>query len=268
MNVQYDYNSVKSALKLLGITKNDTLFTHSNIGFFGIPAEGKSIDIACEIIFKALRDVIGDKGTIVVPTFTYSFPESKTFNYDEPSKSCGIFSEYVRKLKDSIRSEDPSYSVSANGYKAKLLTNNINQNSFGSDSFFSRFLEEDGKICNFNMDAGSTFVHYVERVLKVPYRYDKTFKGVFKKNNFEETRENTIWVRYLKYKETEANFSVLNEISRNKRLFLTSKLGRGFIGCISAKNTMKIINETIASRPWFLTKFETLGKIPKLPFDI
>ena len=41
-----------------------------------------------------------------------------------------------------------------------------------------------GKICNINLDSGSTFIHYFERKLKVNYRYDKTFLVFWKKKNF------------------------------------------------------------------------------------
>ena len=40
--------------------------------------------------------------------------------------------------------------------------------------------------CNLNFDAGSTFVHYVERSLKVPYRFDKSFSGIFRRKGKEE----------------------------------------------------------------------------------
>ena len=54
----------------LGLVKGDTVFISSNIVALGKISEGKNKHDYCEVYFKALIDVLGKTGTIVVPTYT------------------------------------------------------------------------------------------------------------------------------------------------------------------------------------------------------
>ena len=106
-------------------------------------------------------------------------------------------------------------------------------------------------------------MHYVERKLGVPYRFDKMFSGLFRKGNTEEKRNATIWVRYWA-KGTEAKFEPFDQLAREKGLYKTTKIGRGFVGMISAEDTYRLIKDTLPSRPWFLTQAEETGLAPDL----
>jgi aminoglycoside 3-N-acetyltransferase len=169
----------------------------------------------------------------------------------------------LRKLPDSYRSEEPNISVAAIGKKAKKITQEIPENAYGSDSFFDRFHREGGVICNLNFDAGSTFIHYVERCLKVPYRFDKKFSGVVWKNEKKERRTSTIWVRYIT-RGTVAKFDSLDRLARSQNLYRTAPVGRGFVGTITAEDTFNLIQKVLPLRPWFLTEAEILGIEPNL----
>lgn len=202
---------------------------------------------------------LGDKGTLVVPTFTYSFPRKQVFDPFGSPSAMGVFAEWVRCHPDSIRSEDPCYSVAAIGRNASSLVKNIPQNSFGTDSFFDRFYRSQGKVLNFNFDAGSTFIHYVERKLGVQYRFDKTFNGMILKNGATHPADSTIWVRYLSDDALEFDSKPFDKLTREKNLFRVVSMGRGQIGLITAQDTYNCIQKTLPDRPWLLTKAESLG---------
>lgn len=235
------------------------IFTHSNLGFFGRPEGVVGSAQLCEMFFGAIMAVLGENGTLVVPTFTYSFPRKQVFDPLESPSAMGIFAEWVRCHPDSIRSEDPCYSVAAIGGNAASLVGNVPPNSFGDDSFFDRFYRAGGKVLNMNFDAGSTFIHYVERKLDVPYRFDKTFGGVITRNGEKHPSSSTIWVRYMSDNALEFDSKPFNKLARENDVFRVESLGRGQIGIISAKDTYKLIYETLPQRPWFLTKAELLG---------
>ena len=257
----YSLESLISALIDIGIKKGDIIFSHSNIGYLGIPEGECTVENACSTILKAFLEVIGNEGTLCVPTFTYSFSQNKIFDPDITNSDCGIFTEYIRKHPNSYRSEDPCVSVSAIGKDAKRLTENIPVNAYGDNCFFNRFHRLNGKICNMNFDAGSTFIHYFERKLKVPYRFDKTFSGTMIKCNKSYKRNSTIWVRYLT-DGTSPKFEPFDLLAKKKHYYKTAKIGRGMIGSITVEDTYHLIKETISKRPWFLTEAEELGIIP------
>lgn len=264
MGAQYNRNDVTAALKKLGLVKGDVVFSHSNVGFFGIPEEGKSAEVACRVVLDAFMDVLGEEGTLIVPTFTYSFPKREVFVPDETPSPCGIFTEFLRKLPGVCRSEDPCISVAAIGGRAEEFTRNVPENSYGPDSFFDRFYRAHGTICNLNFDAGSTFVHYVERALKVPYRFDKTFKGQIEKKGILYDRKSTIWVRYVSSEHTSAVFEPFDQLATSVGMYKREKVGRGFIGAITAEDTFNLIKKTLPVRPWLLTLAERTGVIPEL----
>lgn len=251
--MNYNKEEIISALDKLKLERGDSLFIHSNIGFFGILEGAKNIEDVCEIFFDSIFQYIGENGSIFVPTFSYSFPREQLFNPLLPSKM-GAFSDWVFKNSDSVRSLDSSYSVCGVGKNAIQMTENASLNSFGANSFFSRFHNNGGKILNLNFDAGSTLIHYFERLLDVSYRFDKTFKGSSLIDGREQNSQSTIYVRYLSDDALQYSSKLFTKIALERNLFFIENIGRGSIGLISTSDTFKIISDEIIKSPYFLTK--------------
>ena len=133
--------------------------------------------------------IIGNDGTLINPTYTYTiskirhgvnFKKKENFSLQSETQ-LGFFSNYIVKKKIGLRSEDPFFSCIAIGKKNKEIVKNISTNSFDENSVFSRLLKLNVKFLNFNFN-GYTFIHYIERKLKVKYRFDKEFTGFIQKN--------------------------------------------------------------------------------------
>ena len=76
------------SLKKIGIKNKDNLFIHSDVGLLKEYKNKKELNQTCKIIIKQLQKVVGKEGTIVFPTFTYSFPNKKHFViFPESSKN-------------------------------------------------------------------------------------------------------------------------------------------------------------------------------------
>lgn len=254
----YTPAELRAVLEDLPISRGDTLFSHSNLGFFGRAEGVGSAGAVCRLFAESVLERIGPEGTLVVPTFTYSFPKGEVFDPDATASDMGMFSEWVRRHADAQRSFDPCYSIAAIGGAATGLTADVPENSFGPDSFFDRFYHAGGKILNLNFDAGSTFVHYVERCLDVPYRFDKTFTGRVLMRGEERAARSTIWVCYRSDDALVASFEPFDRLARENGLFETRPLGRGEVGLITAADTDDLIRQTLPSRPLFLTRAEAL----------
>ena len=256
----YERADIDSALAALPLEPGDITFIHSNIGFFGRLAATAGIGELCTSFLAAIFRRLGPGGTVVVPTFTYSFPRGEIFDIDQSVSGMGAFAEWVRRHPGAMRSRDPCYSVAALGARAEELTRNAPVNSFGAGSFFQRFGTAGGKVLNLNFDAGSTYLHYVERELHVPYRFDKSFAGIIRQDGVEHPATSTIWVAYRSECDAlEAAFEPFDELARASGKFVTASLGRGEIGVISAPDIFALVETTLPLRPWFLTRAETLG---------
>lgn len=260
-NWHYSAYDIYYAMESLGIKRGDILFIHSNIGFFGRCAAVKSPDDLCKSFYMAIRDQIGDEGTICVPAFTYSYPCGLPFEKSALTKM-GTFAEWIRTHPLAYRSLDPCYSVAAIGADAKKLVTCVSRNSFDRNSFFGRFYRSNGKILNMNFDAGSTFIHYVERDLNVPYRFDKSFHGTTIEGGLEYSTTQTIWCRYM-HPLLEARFEAFDKRARAWETFKTAKLGRGEVGVISARDTRNLVKLALMEHPWFLTKAYEVGEVPR-----
>ena len=148
-----DYNSNKlyKALKKIGLKKNDVIFCHSNLGFFGKFKNAKNKNDLCNFFYKQIFKIIAKNGTLIVPTFSYSYFNKEVFYKNQtPSLRMGMFSEWVRKKRNSLRSSDPNFSISAIGKLKKFFTENSDKNTYSHKSFFGKFHTFNGKILNFN----------------------------------------------------------------------------------------------------------------------
>lgn len=264
MDAHYDRNTLAGALEQVGLRRGDTVFSHSNIGFFGLPSEGSTPETVTEVILGAFRDVLGPEGTLVVPTFTYSFCKGEPYDPERSPSTCGTFTEAVRRHPDSERSLDPIFSVAAVGGRAEEMTKDVSEECFGRDSFWDRFLEAEGVICNLNFDAGSTFIHFVERELDVPYRYDKLFPGTFVENGEKRRGAAIFFCHDLTNPDTEAVFEPFDEVARERELVRSADVGRGSVVSIRARDNYKLIQDEIDRNPWFLTAAGKQDREPTL----
>lgn len=253
MKSSYNRRDIVDALLQLGLKEGDCVFVHANLGFFG-RLEGASTPEAYGSAFlDSFRAVIGSSGTVCVPVFTYSFCKGQPFDPAVTCSSMGMFSEYVRQHGEAVRSCDPNFSIAAMGRLAKGLTDNAPAYSFGADSFWERFLRTNGVICNLNFDAGSTFVHFVERCNAVPYRFDKGFRNLLRTD--DGWREETFYhfVRHLDRPAEDTSMPKVDALLRKRGLVRTARLGRGYVLAISSREYFDCLTERILKDPYILT---------------
>lgn len=252
MSSDYTFSDISSALRDAGIKEGDSVFTHSNLGFFGTLDGANSKEEYCKIFYTAIRNVIDETGTFVVPTFTYSFTDGDFFDPTKTASDMGMLSEYIRTHPDSLRSTDPNFSVAAIGPKAEYFTIDSPSHSFGQDSFWERFLAVQGQFCNLNFDAASTFLHYVERCLDVPYRWDKPFSGTICQEDSKERRVFYHFVRDLKTDDHTPDFAAFDEYATQKDAVDRVNLGKGQVVKISAQDKYDIAEDGYLNDPSFL----------------
>ena len=226
----FDYTAMdlRSAIANCGVSSGDTIFVHSNLGMFGRMDGGVTPELLCMDAVRVAREVIGLYGTVCVPCFSHT--------------PCGMFSENVKSHPHAAISDDPMFTVATLGRQAKRLVANTGVESFGEDSFWDRFLVERGKIVNFNFDAGSTFIHFVERRLNVPYRSDRLIGGSI---YFSRSLEDPLAV---------PRFERFDKLAREAGYVRTAKVGRGAVNVITASDTVRLIEDTIKREPYFLTE--------------
>ncbi len=256
MSVSYTAEDLVDAVSRCGVEAGDVIFVHSNIGYSGRMEGVRSLDDLCARTVDALLEVIGPNGTLVVPTFSYSFGSDKPERRYDPAATpsdCGALSEYVRKLPEAVRSVEPMFSVAAVGAKKVELTKDVSADCFGAGSFWERFLSVEGKVCNLNFDAGSTFIHYVERKLDVPYRQNRAMSGELWDGSRWKAAEVVFFCRDMNDPGATARFEMFDKLAREAEIVATQPVGRGSVVVVSARDTEDFIRSQITRTPDFLT---------------
>lgn len=101
-------------LHLLGLKEDALVVAHSSLRNFGYVIGG------AETVIDALLEVVGEKGTVMMPTFTPSVSASE-FDLQKTSSETGIITEAFRHRRGVIRSNDPRHSFAAIGKEAFTL---------------------------------------------------------------------------------------------------------------------------------------------------
>ena len=180
---RYDFTE---SLRRSGVAPGVTVFCHSNIAFFGPVENVQTITELSDFVLNCFFDVLGPTGRLVLPAFTYSFgsdKETKIFDPLEPVSSMSSLTSSVFASGSYHRSLDPMLSVVSICHDSESLVSDVGNICFGPNSIWSRLYACDALICNLNLDSGSTFLHWVERELMVPYRKDIRLDGTILSSN-------------------------------------------------------------------------------------
>lgn len=221
------YHDFIDVLKKAGIEKGDIIFVHSDISVFGKLAT-QDTDFLLNCLVDALKESVGPEGTVVMPTFTYSFCKNEIYNVISSKSIVGVLTEFFRKKEEITRSMHPIFSVAVWGkHKKELLE--LGKDSFDKDSVFGKLHKINGKIVFLGAPFQScTFIHHIEQMHGVPYRHIKHFKGKIQTKTVEHEDECTYLVRHLD-KNVNTLLSKLENHLLTKGIMKEKMLGNGRI---------------------------------------
>lgn len=223
----FTFEDVVETLKKLGANKAKILYIHTDIGF------GKPLVKRKEFISKLYEAIIslGVK-TLIFPTYTFSFCNYEDYDIKNSKTTMGILNEYARTQENSFRTRDPLMSVCVIGEVPEEF-HNLSNLSCGEGSSFDIMSKSDENMFLFfgaKPTECFTFLHYVEAVYKVPYRYDKEFEGnIIDENGLKSKEKYLLYTLYdtvipyvkIDFQNHLENKNILNKISfGEKELFL------------------------------------------------
>lgn len=240
-NKKYSNFDLIKAFENLGIKKGDILCVHSELFNFGIPLLKKNEFL--QTIIDCFFEVIGKEGTLIMPTFTYSFCKNEVYDKLNSKSEVGILTEYFRKCEGVKRTNDPIFSFAIKGAESQLF-NVQNSSCFGENSGYDILAKNNGKIIYFGLDWAHTFIHYIEEKFKVDYRYFKTFKGIIKDKEIQYKKEIQYYVRYLD-KQSELNLEKINTILNNADILYKIHFSGSIISYIDTNKFENIITNEL-----------------------
>lgn len=249
--MSYSLDLLEATLDALGIQVGDNIYCHANLGLFGKLENCNSSSQLAQTFYENIRCRIGASGTLVLPSYTYSFCTGNNFDLVQTPSKMGILSEHARKILRFSRTRDPLLSVLVQGPLEKEFCSALINICHGPNSHFGLVHSYDFKILCLN-HFGNTFLHYIERQLKVAYRFDKSFYGKYvEPTNSIDNMQANLWVRILedRYQHSPRKFHTKSTKSGVNK-YLT--LGNGFITIGNAKNIYDLVSCEINKNKSFL----------------
>src|SRR5512134_2702773 len=111
------FDKLVEGFRKLGVEEGDTLLVHSSYKSLG------AVDGGPQIVINALEAVLGEEGTLVMPTFSFNFNKGMPWDVRSTPSKMGILTELVRNEPRSKRVFHPIYSFAILGKHAEMLGN-------------------------------------------------------------------------------------------------------------------------------------------------
>ncbi len=164
---EYTRAELRWYIEHAGVCPGDVLIVHSSLKAIGW-ITGGPINL-----IRALRDVLGSTGTLIMPTFTFSLAgwDFPPFNPSVTRSRVGLLTDTFWRLPGVIRSIHPTHSFAAQGPLAGDMTRNaLEYQPLGIGSTVDRARQAGAKILllGVGQDRNST-VHLAESMSAMPY---------------------------------------------------------------------------------------------------
>ncbi len=193
----------------VGLVPGDIIDVASDMMSIMMYCRRKKLRFDPNHLLDALKEKVGEEGTVMIRTFTWDFCHDTPFDIKKSPSRSGSLGDVAMKREDFKRTQHAIYSWMVWGKYQEELCAMTNSSAFGLDTPFDFLDKKNGKqmvIGNLTTTA-CTQIHHCEALAEVPYRLDKVFKGEYVDENGEiSLREYSMHVRPL-------NMNVSNEVT-------------------------------------------------------
>lgn len=167
--------------ELSWIQKGDFLYVVSDMLELAKVTREQGARFNANDLIDKLQQLVGEEGTIVFPTFNWDFCKGVPFDYYKTPSKTGALTKAALKREDFRRTAHPIYSFAVWGKDSDRLMADASVDCFGPGTIFEYMYEVDAKGISIGIPIleGLTYVHHVEQMVGVPYRYHKEFTAEY-----------------------------------------------------------------------------------------
>lgn len=252
LKVHVAKEDIKAGLRRLGLKNGDRVGVHSSLSRFGV------VDGGANAVIDALLEVVGEEGTIVMPTYstnrvgmkltpaeaaaglTWKF---KILPYDSNATPCwtGIIPETFRKRPSVLRSSHPTHSKAAAGRYAKEIVENEDSSALGS---WKKLLELDGYILFIGIGLRAcSSMHLAEERVKLPQHLAE--KTTLPKNLVEKYPATQWDICYGPY----PNFAKMEKPLLKKGILCKTRIGQAMVQLVKLSALIDLYAEQLRRNP-------------------
>lgn len=240
-------------LRRIGLQSGDLVVMHSSFKTMGLN-DGTPSDV-----IETLLSVLGKEGTLVVPTFTYSYAgvwQAEPFDAQKtPGRLNGVLSETLRRNPCAFRSAHPTYSVAAVGRHAEAITKDRESAApLGRGSSYETVVQLGGRILLLGVgNKRNSALHYAEVVADLPYN-DIPFRECWGRTALIKRQGKIVDVSLpAEFPACSANFGVVDEYLQQAGVANHGTVAAAKTMLMNAADTVEAVVRRLRQQPdWLL----------------
>jgi aminoglycoside 3-N-acetyltransferase len=245
-------DDIKVGLQRLGIVPGDVAMLHSSLSSLGY------VDGGADTVVDAFLEVLGDGGTLVVPSYSESgwmldrIRSGRVFDHANDSTAAGAIPRAVLARPEQRRSHEPVGTVAAIGRYAQDITRfePDSVDSCGPLSPFGKMLDLHAKIVLLGVTFNCcTHMHTLESLARVPYSLTKKrypWKTMLADGTFVSGQE------HCHSKGVPRLYTKIEPVLAERGLLKTLKIGSAEVRMIAARTLIDAGLEVLSVDPTFL----------------
>jgi len=199
----------------LPIQKGDIVYVVSDILELAKVCRDNGEAFDSESFIHSLQSAVGEDGTLLFPTFNWDFCKGVAFDYHKTIGKTGTLGNKALKMPGFKRTRHPMYSFAVWGKTQSDLLALDNHSGFGENSPFMYMFKNKAKALVIGLTAsiGNTFLHYVEQMVGVDYRYDKDFSAPYiDESGNAKNQTYSMYVRDMDLDPKHTSFTAIDEV--------------------------------------------------------
>lgn len=224
---------------------------HSALSKLGFPKTQSYIDGVLDFLLQ----LVHQRKTVLLPSFTFSFSKRKQYSYTDPSET-GVLADLARKELNFSRTANPMFSFVLEGPQKDIFLNTRSDSGYGEGTAVSRLNTKDLAVIMLGAHWDCcTIIHAMEEQNKVPYRtyvewnYPVDFGEGMRPHSF------TTFVRDHNYK-TQLRFDKIRDVLVQNGRLRQSTINNTAIEAANGKLTADLANQMILKDPFYFVSLE------------
>jgi aminoglycoside N3'-acetyltransferase len=225
--------------------RDGLVVVHSSLPNLGLSRDSEKWEFVA-----AIRTLSNLGHTIVVPSFTFSFCNGKSFHFRDSPSETGVLADWTSMVSGAVRTAHPIYSFVAVGPKTEQLMAATNESCFGDESALDIFERENATIVMLGCDwQFCTQFHRYEEIANVPYRYSKKFEGT---GDFGAGSENIVTKMFVRDLEIDPQMDFSSAISKleTSGKVRSATVGAGMVKSAQCEDIADICSGLLAEDPF------------------
>lgn len=247
-------SQILDQLKDLGVSQGDTIFVAADllkVGYFN-----GSVDKTLADWVSIFDELLGDRGTIVIPTYSPSYIRfiekyDFVFTKETASTSGSLAKAYLKFAPEALRGRHPTNSCTSNGYYAEVISK-IDGPEFMKYSPYAKVVELGGKSLMLGTvdqrNCPFTY-HHVQEILG--HTKSHPYSGFLETTYLNEMGKKTRFiVRELGGCTAGVHKTWGYHLDKGAVQF--GKVGRSMSALVDAKKSVEILTKVMSENPHFI----------------